>query len=154
MRGQVLVTFIAALAISGVYAAETTSGSITRFGIYEMVGPPTGPWKVGSVSTTTEIPARLGLRFGIDFEISGITEPSAFVLATLTHPPFVKPDGSSETKAEVRMGSFSVNNGHINSVYGFTFDHPYEIVPGSWQIQISYQDHVLAEKTFHVVAAP
>jgi hypothetical protein len=154
MRKRTLVAFAALLAVGCVLAAETTSGSITRFGVYEMVGPPAGPWKVGSVSPTAEIHAKQGLRFGVDFEISGISEPSAFVVATLIHPPIVKPDGSSETQSVARMGPFPVNDGRIKSVYGFTFDHPYEMVSGNWQIQISYHDHVLAEKSFHVITEP
>jgi len=154
MRIQTLAAFAALLAVGCVLAAETISGSITRFGVYEMVGPPAGPWKVGSVSPTAEIHAKEGLRFGVDFEISGISESSAVVIATLSHPRIVKPDGSSETQSVARMGPFPVNNRRIKSVYGFTFDHPYEMVPGNWRIQISYHDHVVAEKSFHVITKP
>jgi hypothetical protein len=52
------------------------------------------------------------------------------------------------------MGPFPVVNGAINSSYGFTFDHPYEMVPGNWQIQITFHGHVVAEKSFHVVTGP
>jgi Domain of unknown function (DUF3859) len=154
MHKRVLVAFAALLAVDCVLAAKTPSGSITRFGVYQMVGPTAGPWRVGSVSSTTEIHAKQGVRFGVDFQLNGISESSAFVVATLSHPPFVKPDGSSETQSVARMGPFPVNDGRIESVYGFTFDHAYEMVPGNWRIQVSYQGHVLAEKSFHVIAEP
>jgi hypothetical protein len=154
MRSQVLAVLAALVAAEPVHAADTVTGSITRFGIYEMVGPASGPWKVGSVSAVTEIHARQGLRFGLDFQLSGISETSAFVTATLSHPPIAKPDGSSATQSVDRMGPFPVVEGHIKSTYGFTFDHRYEMVPGNWKIQISFHDHVLAEKSFHVLVQP
>jgi len=119
-----LVAFSGLVSVGCTLAADTATGSITRFGIYEMVGPASGPWKVASVSTATEIHAKQGLRFGVDFEIAGITETSASVTATLNHPPIVKPDGSSTTQSVDRMGPFPVVEGHFKSSYGFTFDHP------------------------------
>jgi hypothetical protein len=154
MRSQVLIALAALVASGCILAADTATGAITRFGIYEMVGPPSGPWKVGSVSSATEIHAKQGLRFGVDFQINGISETSAFVTATLSHPPITKPDGSSATQSVDRMGPFPVVEGRIRSSYGFTFDHPYEMVAGSWQIQISFHDRVLAEKSFRVLVGP
>jgi len=154
MRKQPYVVVAALLAVGCAFAAETTVGSITRFGIYEMAGPPSGPWRVASVRPTTEIHPKQGLRFGVDFEIAGVTEAYGYVVATLTHPAIMKPDGSSETQSTARMGPFPVSDGRLRSSYGFTFDHPYEMVPGAWQIQVSYHDHVVAEKSFHVVTQP
>jgi Domain of unknown function (DUF3859) len=152
MRRQITLAFAALIAVGCAPAANNATGSITKFGIYEMIGPPSGPWKVVSVSPATEIPAKQGLRFGVDFEITGVSETSESVVAILSHPPIVKPDGSSTTQSSDEMGPFRATDGRIKSSFGFTFDHPYEIVPGDWRIQISFHDHVVAEKSFHVIA--
>ncbi len=95
MRKQFFAAFAVLLTVGCALAAEAASGTITRFGVYEMAGPPSGPWKVASVLPTTKIHAKQRLHFGFDFEIEGFTEASAPVVATLNPPTIVKPDGSS-----------------------------------------------------------
>ena len=153
MHKQFSITIAALATVCCAFAAASTEVcSITRFGIYEMAGPQGGPWKVVSVEPTSEIHLKQGRRFGIDFEMSGISEQSAVVVATLTHPEITKPDGTRITRSVDQMGPFPVSDGHIRSSYGFTFDHEYEMVPGTWRIEITYLGKVVAEKSFSVVA--
>lgn len=153
MRVDAFIALATLVAVQCAFAAAGgATGSVTRFGVYEMAGPPEGPWKVVSVVPASEIHAKLGLRFGVDFEICGIPEASAVLVASMTHPAMVKPDGTSATHDVAQMGPFPVSDGCIKSSYGFTFDHPYEMVPGVWRIGIAYRGRVVAEKSFDVVA--
>ena len=145
-----LIGIVTLIASESALAADTVSGSITRYGVYEMVGPASGPWRVGAVQQTSEIQAKQGLRFGVDFEIHGISGTSASVGATMEHPAIVKPDGSSTTQSVDQMGPFPVAAGAMKSSYGFTFDHPYELVPGDWKIKITFQGQVVTQQSFHI----
>jgi hypothetical protein len=137
---------------AGSAAAADVVGTITRSGIYEMVGPPKGPWKIGSVSEAERIPARQGVHFGIDFEVSGIAEATASFTTITRHPSFAKPGQAPSTMETETMGPFTVKQGKVTSSLGFGFDHPYERVPGEWRFEILYQGHVVAAKSFTVIA--
>ena len=152
MYKQALLILAACSLHASVAAADDVVGTITHSGIYEMVGPPGGPWKIGSVSEAKRIPAKKGLRFGIDFELSGIIEANASLATTTRHPPMLKPDGSRSTTEVGTMGPFVVKDGKIASSFGFGFDHPYEMVPGEWQLEIEYHGRVVVSKSFVVVA--
>lgn len=63
------------------------------------------------------------------------------------HPPMTKPDGTVQTSASGRKTLLS------EGLYmGWRFDAPYEMVPGTWTIQIHHNGKVAAEKKFTVVA--
>lgn len=102
-------------------------------------------------TTTTTIPAELGVRFGFRTLVSGAPEGAQIpVQMVLTFPPagLRNPDtGKIVTKeqwdAAVLIGTPSYK--------GYNFEHPEELVPGKWTWQIWYQGRLLAEQSFTVV---
>jgi hypothetical protein len=152
-KALLTLAIISAASGSSLVAAQEPVGKLLRYGVFEMIGPAQGPWKTGSVKQTSVVAARTGERFGIEFEVSGIAEHSVTISATLQHPPIQKPDGVLVTNEEATMGPFEVRDGKIKTSYGFSFDHPYEIVPGEWTLAISYQGRVVVRKSFEVMVS-
>jgi hypothetical protein len=101
-------------------------------------------------ATTTTIPAQHGLRFGFKYKIIGtpvgITVPirivTVFPPAGLSPPNMTRPIHNSENNVTRKIGDDSYND------YGF--DDPWELVPGSWTLQIWYGNNKLAEQNFTV----
>lgn len=91
--------------------------------------------------TTQAIPMVEGIGFGVSaspFEdIIGAT-------ITVTHPPYPGTDVTDETwVTDVIVGSSNLNY--------FTFEFPFEQVPGRWAIQAEYDGDVLYAVEFDVV---
>jgi hypothetical protein len=101
-------------------------------------------------ATTTTIPAQHGVRFGFRYKIigtpAGTTVPIRIVTvyppAGLSPPNTAQPIHNSEMNVTRKIGDTSYND------YGF--DDPWELVPGSWAIQIWYGNNKLAEQNFTV----
>jgi hypothetical protein len=92
--------------------------------------------------TTADVPARMGLSFGIRVVATGGSGfPDARVV--VTHPPL--------GAAGVTVQSWpSPLGGGATSINLFTFEHAYELVQGVWRFQIVSDGRVLAEQAFAV----
>ena len=64
------------------------------------------------------------------------------------HPKLTNPDSSQVSEREEYPSRRRI--GEVAPT-GYTFEHSWELVPGTWTIQIIYASKVLAEKTFTVV---
>ena len=103
------------------------------------------------VKQTTTVPARLGLRFDFEYLVVGTPQDAEVPLKFVTifpkqgvRPPKANgPVYRNESARTKRVGRESYRD------YGF--DDEWELVPGTWTIQIWYQERKLAEKSFTVV---
>ena len=92
--------------------------------------------------TTTEVPARLGLSFGIRMTLAPGTavEDTRIVVS---HPPL--------GAAGVTVQSWAVAlNAGAPAINLFTFEHPYELVQGPWRFEVIGPEGVLLRQDFTV----
>ena len=129
----------------GTYTAEIQTAKRDSKGVLQ-----SNLGDISHVATTTTVPARNGVRFGYRYKIigtpDGATIPIRFLTvfppAGLSPPNMAQPIHNSESNVTLKIGDIGYHD------YGF--DDPWELVPGSWTIQIWYGNNKLAEKNFTV----
>jgi Domain of unknown function (DUF3859) len=100
---------------------------------------------------TSRVPGRLGTRFGFRYRVRGIAADQAVELAKLTVFP---PPGLTDPR---RGRSHAANRsvirvkGETPFTTGYSFDEPWEIVPGEWRIELWYGGRKLVEQRYTVV---
>ena len=104
------------------------------------------------VQQTETVCARLGVTFGFDFRIEG--GPAGVPLSILAVTRF-PPPGMVNGKGE----RFQQNEYDGRVVVGapssrsFTFEEPWEMVPGIWTFEFHHHGRMVGEKSFEVVTA-
>jgi hypothetical protein len=166
-----IVIFINLMALivssSGCRSTQGSSnvvGNVIRYGLYQTPGEPlrvpidaapTGHGRLLSqtpvfIKETSRIPATLGVRFGFDFEVTGLTPEPVELRAITIYPPIHRPDGSVATSHEFPYPPFTPVDGRVATSFGFGFDKDYELVPGKWTMQIWRGDKMIVERAFEV----
>ena len=130
--------------IQGVVSEGTTAAPKTELG-YVHAMPPLGTptFKPGCPN----IEAKLKTRFGIQVVAKG---PDSIVplVTRVTHPPIRNP--KSGQTATVDQWDSPMNAG-LARYTGWSFDEPWELVPGRWRFEIlDGENKVLAAKDFTV----
>lgn len=97
---------------------------------------------------TFRIPAVLGTRFGFRYIINGVP-PGAPVPITIrkAYP------GLKDPNRDDILHSHQYTRIHkIGQIYGtgYGFDHPWELVSGTWTFQLFYKEKVLGEMAFEI----
>jgi hypothetical protein len=103
--------------------------------------------------TTTEIPLKRGLMFGFHADFEGLPKAVPVELEYRFHTPrIVRPDGTSFTLNAFKALATTDLSGRLeqHGAY-YRFDHDYELVPGTYRMEVLYQSRVLAAKDFTVV---
>ena len=103
-----------------------------------------------SICKTTDIPMKMGLSFGLIFEIYNYPSQETFVVKTTTsHPEITGYDGKVSTvNIWDNTISYEGNNTHGGEA-GFLFEEKYELKPGTWKISVNFNNQTI-EKTFDV----
>jgi len=100
------------------------------------------------LKSTTNVPARMGVRFGFRYEILG-TPTNAPITLTMAgiHPPIRSPvTGRTETRTTYSLRS------RVGQAYtSYSLDDASDLVPGQWTFEIWYADQKLCEQSFWVV---
>jgi hypothetical protein len=105
-------------------------------------------------AVTDRIPAKLGVRFGIVFELTNlpvIQNGKVNIVLVTRHPPFRNRDGATATTDEEPVRIAVGGRDRIVSWTGFGFDRPETVVPGIWTFEIRSKDRLLCKKDFTVV---
>ncbi|SRR6266571_960670 len=160
-----LAAFLCAASLAPVTADEP-KGKITGYGILtpaktnRVVKSPetaTATRKVtqgmGTITTTTtNIPAKLGLSFGIHYQVTNlpIEEGELDLIRMGTTPALTNPNGRTSTSYEYPVRR-TVHNGKIISEAFYTFDNEWELVPGRWTFEIKFNGRSLCKQEFTVV---
>ncbi len=100
------------------------------------------------VKSTTNVPARIGIRFGFRYEILG-TPTNAPIILTMVgkHPPIKNPvTGKTETKDTYELRSWIGKTYTSNSL-----DEESDLVPGQWTFEVWHEGKKLCEQSFLVV---
>jgi hypothetical protein len=145
--------------------AEEPTGKIFAYGIFKLaekqsIRTPETPSgitrivddRIAVVAITNRIPARLGVTFGIGYEISGLNlKDGDFVEISdvTTCPPIKKPDGSI-CESFTRVRKLRVQSGKAATFSGYGFDLDFEVVPGNWKMEIKLNGKSLITQDFTV----
>ena len=139
---------------------------VTKYGLYtstdeETIVDPhtaTGTRKfiknVVFTDQTYKVPAQLGTRFGFGAVLVGKPEGRSVTVRRVTLFPkkgITNPVTGKTTYQDEAMLSKVIG---AESHFGYSFDHPWEMVPGPWTFQVWYGDQKLLEQTFTVVNSP
>jgi Domain of unknown function (DUF3859) len=169
-RFLLVVFFVAARAAAGPAsepAVEEPIGRLLQVGIMAKSGPVVkyetpetstgfsrrnlGPTSL--VTPTNRIPAVLGITFGFYYEVTNLADtpgkPVEF-FHTVVHPPMNVP-GRGISKGFTSSTKRLVRGRRAVMGYTYTFDYPYELLPGLWEIQIAVLGKTVVRQSFMVV---
>lgn len=100
------------------------------------------------IEQTDNIPAKLGVSFGLRYKILGksngdtVTLEKEVLFPETTNPGTGKTSSRSVTNLSKKIGSTYYT--------GLSFEEPWELVPGQYKISIFYNGSKLAEKIFFI----
>jgi hypothetical protein len=97
------------------------------------------------------VPAQLGVEFGFRYRIVGTPHswPVTLNFVTLIPAPGIRNPTTGNTITRGEYSGQAVLGAEAGRYYGF--DHEWEIVPGSWTLEIWQGDRKLASQSFTVV---
>lgn len=132
----------------GIYTADTKQilhASQSTTGIAQRVSASS----IRLVKSTTTVPGRLGVRFGFRYRIIGTGDK--VTLKRMIHVPepgVHDPETGNTVLTSVVMADTRIGTMEIA---GYQFGHDWEIVPGTWTIELWDGDRKLANQRFQVV---
>lgn len=124
-------------------APDTTAGSIGQVPTY---------WTPDFITPPDQVRARLGLSIGIEVRVEGPEFLALVPLRTrVTHPPIVDPSTGRTTTVDEWDNPM---NARFPRFTGWRFEHPWELVAGTWRIDLLHQGRSIASQEFKVTLAP
>ena len=151
---HIRMTLIAGLfACSGLTQAEVRVEGSVEYGVfssqYQDFQPGERVLTRGNqdIQTTTQIPAKLGTKFGMRYSLAGKREGDAPLTLLYLTPGVVTADGQRHDKFEVQQ---KLVVGAPQDVMAFEFTEHHEVVPGEWHFIVYQGDRKLAEQRFDV----
>jgi uncharacterized protein DUF3859 len=159
------------LLLAGIFSAHAQSLKVDRvevleFGLYQSdkirtiddpkvaAGVITPGTNRKLLETTTTVPGRVGVEFGLRHVLVG--QPAGTV-AALTYVTRFPPQGvrNPKTGEIFYKNEFPWKDGVGEKKYRtYSFDEDWEIVPGEWALEFWYEGRKLGEQKFTVVKAP
>ena len=160
MRTVALILAFLAWATAPAGAGDATSVEIVEYGIYvaeitSTLRDPNGIQRnvlanICHVATTKTVPAKYGLHFGFRYRVNGPDLGQVVDLKkTVQFPAVMVPPGLAKPMTTYDY-AFSARTG-VTSYTGYSFDHAWEFVPGTWTFQLLQRERRLAELSFTVV---
>lgn len=100
-----------------------------------------------AIQQTDVVPARLGTKFGMRYQLSGkVADGQPLTLLYFT-PGLRTPDGVRHDKFEVTQ---KLVPGAPQDVMAYEFTESHEVVPGEWRFMVFQGDRLLAQQRFTV----
>jgi hypothetical protein len=131
----------------GIYSAEQTRSYPTRG---TAMGVVTELRNYKLVTQTETVRARIGMRFGVKYQIVGRPQNHKVAITWITHFPAAGMINANGEKFEKNEFEMETKIGE-QTYRTYTFDEAWEIVPGDWVFEFHYQGRKLGEKRFTVV---
>lgn len=100
-----------------------------------------------TIERTEQVPAKLGTKFGMRYQLSGKTSGEAPLTLLYLTPGVVTPDGKRHDKFVVTQ---KMEPGAPSDVMAFEFTEPYEVVKGEWHLMVFQEDRKLLDQRFNV----
>lgn len=148
-----LSALAALMMISGLASAEVRIEGPVEFGVFE---GPKAELQSGErvlrrsneqIQATAEVPARLGTKFGLRYQLLGkVAEDTPLTLLYFT-PGIRTADGQRHDKFEVTQ---KLVPGAPQDVMAYEFTESHEVVPGEWRFMVFQGDRLLTQKSFTV----
>jgi hypothetical protein len=94
--------------------------------------------------------ARVGIGFGVRFRSFGERDGERAMLRSvwkIPPPGIVNPTNGSTFRESVAELATTIGANHVR---GYSFDEPWEVVPGTWTLEIWQGDRKLLEKSFEI----
>jgi hypothetical protein len=161
VRAIFAICLLLAAASSAAQAATVKRVEITEFGIYtshtdktlDAPGAATGVTKLVSdidlIKSTTTVPARVGVNFGFRYRIVG--EGKTVTIKKITHipePGIRNPATGNTVVTSVVNIERTIGDVHFTS---YSLDQDFEVVPGTWTMEIWIDDRKWASQSFELV---
>ena len=100
------------------------------------------------VQATTNIPARIGTRFGFRYTIHGTPSNAPIVLTMVgEHPPLKDP----RTGKAQRRDAYELQSWIGQTYTSYSLDKEWELIPGRWKFEVWHKGKKLCEQSFKVV---
>ena len=99
------------------------------------------------IEQTEVVPARLGTKFGVRYQLTGKAETEKPLTLMYFTPGLIGPDGKRQDKIELQQ---KLVVGAPQDVMAFGFTEHHEVVPGEWQFMVFQGDRKLLEQRFTV----
>ena len=96
---------------------------------------------------TDRVPARLGSKFGLRYQLSGKQAGEQPLTLLYLTPGVVTPDGQRHDKFVVTQALSAAGQPDLMA---FEFSEPHEVVPGEWHFMVFQGDRKLLEQRFQV----
>lgn len=101
------------------------------------------------LKSTTNVPARIGIRFGFRYEISGFPTNAPITLTMVgKHPPIKNPTTGETTTID----AYKLKSWVGRTYTSYALDDPSDLVPGRWTFEVWYERRKLCEQSFMVMA--
>ena len=94
--------------------------------------------------------ARVGVGFGVRFRSFGARDGERAMLRSvwkIPSPGIVNPNNGKTYLESAAEFATTIGSNHVR---GYTFEQPWEIVPGTWTLEIWQGDRKLLEKSFEI----
>jgi hypothetical protein len=133
----------AKIAEVGIYASQVITDETNAAGVKLQ-----GLDEFKLLMNTTNVPARIGIRFGFRYEILGTPANAPIVLTMVgKHPPIKNSTtGKMETTDTYQLNSWIGKTYTSNSL-----DQKSDCVPGQWSFEVWHEGKKLCERSFLVV---
>jgi len=105
------------------------------------------------IDASDQVQAQLKRSFGFRYFLycKGVGPSLIPVEIRVTHPPITNPQTSQISNQNALRDVAWANQDRRNLQTTFTFNEPWELVPGLWHVQVFYRDLLLIEKSYSVV---
>lgn len=140
-------------------------GKVTSCGLFRFSGKeeiiqspqtPSGITRVPAgtpilIASTNRIPAKIGVRFGFQYELINVPVPDGVVEITkiARHPAITKPDGTI-SKGFTFVEKQFLTGGRAVGWTGYGLDHDYELATGDWEFEMLFAGQTVCKQEFTV----
>ena len=100
-----------------------------------------------AIETTQVIPAKLGTKFGLRYQLAGKRKGDQPLTLLYLTPGVVTPDGQRHDKFVVQQ---EMAEAAVADVMAYEFSEYHEVVPGEWHFLVFQGDRKLVEQRFMV----
>ena len=148
-----LSALAALMLVSGLASAEVSVQGPVEFGVFEgskaelQSGERVIRRSNETIQATHTVPARLGTKFGIRYQLAGKTAEGQPLTLLYFTPGIRTPDGVRHDKLEVVQ---KLLPGAPQDVMAYEFTESHEVVPGEWRFMVFQGDRLLTQQSFTV----
>jgi hypothetical protein len=147
------IIFAGSLIFCGFVSAEIRVEGSLEYGIFTSAHKDFEPGErvltnaTQEIETTINIPARLGMKFGMRYTLIGKSATDTPLTLLYLTPGVITPDGQRHDKFVVEQTALQSSG---QDLMAFEFSENYELVPGEWHFMVFQGDRLLAEQRFMV----